>query len=265
MPMPLVDAVITAGGIPKPDEPLYPLTQGKSKALLDIAGQPMIQWVLDALSEAQAIRRVVVMGLDGGAAPLHCRKTISFLPNQGSMLANVKTGVQWVVDQDAAARYALIVSSDVPTITPTVLDWIVENSLQTDHEVYYSIISQTAMERRFPGSHRSYFHFKEGTFTGGDVTLVATRLLTHVPREMNDLIEARKSIFRQASIIGFDTLLLLALRRLSVNDVERVCRQRLHVPGRAIICPHAEAGMDVDKPWQYELVKRDLESRGQTR
>src|SRR3972149_4313418 len=67
--MPAVDAIVIAGGIPKPDEPLYPLTQGKSKALLDIAGQPMIQWVLDALSEAQTIRRVVVIGLEDDQFP----------------------------------------------------------------------------------------------------------------------------------------------------------------------------------------------------
>lgn len=259
--MPAIDAILIAGGIPKPDEPLYPLTQGKSKALLEIAGQPMIQWVLDALGEAQSIRRVVVVGLDEHDVPLHCQKTLSFLPNLGGMLPNVTSGVQWVVDQDASAQYALIVSSDVPTITGVVVDWIVENSLQTDHEVHYSLIPKAAMEQRFPGSHRSFFHFKDGAFTGGDVILVATRLLTHVPREMNDLVNARKSIFRQASIIGLDTLLLLATRQLSLKDVERVCGERLHVPGRALVCPYAEAGMDVDKPWQYEMLKRDLEAR----
>ena len=33
-----MDAIVTAGGIPHPDEPLYPYTQGGSKATLDIAG-----------------------------------------------------------------------------------------------------------------------------------------------------------------------------------------------------------------------------------
>ncbi len=262
--MSLVDAIVIAGGIPKPDEPLYPLTQGKSKALLEIAGQPMIQWVLDALGEAQTIRRVVVMGLSAGDVPLRCRKTISYLPNQGSMLTNIEAGVRWIIGQDGAAQYALIVSSDIPTLTPAALDWIVQTSLQTEYDAYYPLIPQAEMERRFPDSRRSYFHFKDGTFTGGDVPLVATRLITHVPREMKDLIEARKNIFRQASLIGLDTLLLFAARQLSTEDVARVCSRRLHVSARVLICPHAESGMDVDKPAQYELVKRDLESRRKT-
>jgi GTP:adenosylcobinamide-phosphate guanylyltransferase len=259
--MPLVDAIVIAGGIPKPDEPLYPLTQGKSKALLEIAGQPMVQWVLDALSEAQTLRRVVVMGLTEGDAPLRCRKTISYLPNQDSMLANIEAGMRWVIGQDGSAQHALVVSSDIPTLTSAALDWIVEASLQTDHEAYYTVIPKAEMERRFPGSRRSYFYFKDGTFTGGDVNLLATRLLTRVPPQMRALIEARKNIFKQASIIGLDTLLLFAARRLSTEDVARICSRRLNVTARVLICPHAEAGMDVDKPAQYELVKRDLESR----
>jgi len=258
-----MDAIVTAGGIPQPGEPLYEYTQGKSKAMLDVAGKPMIQWVLDALCDAEKIRNIVVIGLPEDSG-LKCRKLAAFLPNQGGMLPNVTSGVQWVVDQDASAQYALIVSSDVPAITAAVVDWIVENSLQTDHEVHYSLIPRAAMEQRFPGSRRSFFYFKDGAFTGGDVILVATRLLTHVPREMTDLVGARKSIFRQASIIGLNTLLLLVARQLSLKDVERVCHERLHVPGRALVCPYAEAGMDVDKPAQYELLKRDLESRGQT-
>ena len=37
--MPIIDAVVMAGGVPGPDEPLYPLTQGRPKALLPLAGR----------------------------------------------------------------------------------------------------------------------------------------------------------------------------------------------------------------------------------
>ena len=47
-----MDAIVTAGGIPQPGEPLYEYTLGASKAMLDVVGKPMIQWVLDALEGA---------------------------------------------------------------------------------------------------------------------------------------------------------------------------------------------------------------------
>ena len=58
-----MDAILTAGGIPQPEDPLYTYTNGDSKALLDMAGKPMIQWVLDALSDAKHVDNVIVIGL----------------------------------------------------------------------------------------------------------------------------------------------------------------------------------------------------------
>ena len=59
-----MDAVITAGGIPSEKDPLYPYTQGKPKAMVDIAGKPMIQWILDALGNSKDVEHVVLIGLD---------------------------------------------------------------------------------------------------------------------------------------------------------------------------------------------------------
>src|SRR5438045_672479 len=97
--MPLIDALIMAGGVPKPDEPLYSYTQGKSKALLEIAGQPMIQWILDALNSAQTIRRVLIVGLNQNDVSLRCQKPLDFLPNHGGLIENVEAGVKWTVSQ----------------------------------------------------------------------------------------------------------------------------------------------------------------------
>ena len=259
--MPLVDAIVTAGGTPKPGDPLYPLTQGQPKALLDIAGKPMLQWILDALSGAATIRRVVVVGLAEAHPQLECRKTLAFVPDHGSMLANIVAGTQWVLGQDASAVRVLAVSSDIPTITSAIVDWNVETSLQTDHDAYYSVIRQADMERRFPGSKRSYFRLKEGPFTAGDMNMFATRVVQHIPPQMQVLIEARKNVFKQAGVIGYGFLLRFALGQASLELTAQTVGERLGLTGRALICPHAEAGMDVDKPAQYELVKRDLETR----
>jgi CTP:molybdopterin cytidylyltransferase MocA len=260
--MPTIDAVVTAGGIPKPDEPLYPLTQGKSKALLPIGGKPMTQWVLDALGGSAAVRRVVVVGLAPGEAPLNCQKELAYLPNAGSMIGNTEAGVKWILERDPSAQKALIVSSDIPCITPAIVDWMVNTCLSSDHEIYYGLISQADMERRFPGSKRSYFALKEGRFCGSDLIVVSTALVGHYDPAWNEIVGARKNILRQASIVGFDTLLLMLLRQMTMAEAERRAQTRLGVKGRVLVSPYAETGMDVDKPRQYDLVKRDLEARG---
>ncbi|HAE60594.1 MAG TPA: hypothetical protein DCG54_14100, partial [Anaerolineae bacterium] len=88
-----MDAIVVAGGIPLPEDPLYTYTLGNSKALLDIAGKPMVQWVLDALSSAKSIENVIVIGLSAKSG-VTCAKPLHFLPNQGRMLSNIVTGVE---------------------------------------------------------------------------------------------------------------------------------------------------------------------------
>jgi hypothetical protein len=53
----------------------------------------------------------------------------------------------------------------------------------------------------------------------------------------------------------------VALGQMTIPEALRRAKTKLGVNGRVLLLPHAEAGMDVDKPRQYDLVKRDLESR----
>jgi len=263
-----IAAVVTAGGLPKPGDPLYPLTQGRNKALLEIAGKPMLQWVLDALSGAPTIDLVIVIGLPADAQTFTCAKPMQFLPNHGSLIGNVEAGVKAVLarpssgeGQDAGRRHALLVSSDIPTITPAIVDWTVNTALETDHEAFYSLITEADMERRFPGSRRSFFKLKEGRFCGGDMTLIQTALVNSYSPAWNTIVDSRKNVLKQASLIGFGTLFRMALGQLSIAAAEQTTLARLHVRGRVLRCPYAEAGMDIDKPHQFELVQRDLAAR----
>lgn len=58
-----MNAIVTAGGIPQPGDKLYAYSNGDSKALIDVAGKPMVQWALDALGEAKTVDQVIVIGL----------------------------------------------------------------------------------------------------------------------------------------------------------------------------------------------------------
>ncbi len=254
-----MDAVVTAGGIPEPEDLLYPYTQGESKALLKIAGKPMVQWVLDAISQAKTIDRVVLVGLDESSG-VTCQKPISLVPNQGSMLNNIRSGVQEVTRINPQAEYALIVSADIPAITAEMIDWSVNKSLETDDDLYYSVVTREVMESRFPGSKRSFIRLKDMEVCGADMNMVRTAVVTGRDEFWDRLINARKNAFKQASLIGFDTLFLLLFRRLTIKKMVKVVAERIGLKGRALICPYAEVGMDVDKPHQYEILRTDLES-----
>ncbi len=255
-----MDAIVIAGGIPKPDEPLYPYTQGKPKSLVDVAGRPMAQWVFDALGQAETIDQVVVMGIDAEAG-LKCDKVKLYLPDEGSILANIFAGVKKVREINPNVHHVAIVSADIPAILPEHINWVVKTAMQTDEDVYYNIITRQVMEGRFPGSKRSYTHLKDMDVCGGDLNVVRAMTVTENNELWDKIISARKNVFKQAALVGYGTLLLLLLRQVTLDGAVARVIKRVNLTGRALVCPYAEIGMDVDKPHQLEIMRADLARR----
>jgi GTP:adenosylcobinamide-phosphate guanylyltransferase len=254
-----MDALVIAGGIPAPEDPLFPYTQGKGKALVDVAGKPMTQWVLDALSGARRVERVVVAGLPADCG-LFCSKPTTFLPDLGSMLSNVKTGLETILATNPHGQHALIVSCDIPAITPEMVDWRVHVIEEAGSDLDYAVVKRDVMERRFPGSRRSYTRLKDVEVCGADMNGVRLEVATDESLWAR-IIEARKSAVKQAALLGFDVLFLLLTRRMTLAEAEDKVSRRLHLKGHACLAPYAEIGMDVDKPFQLELMRRDLTGR----
>ncbi len=255
-----LNAIITAGGIPLPEDPLYEYANGDSKALLDIGGKPMVQWVLDALGEARQVKNIVLVGLSAKSG-LACAKPLYYIGNQGRMLDNIRAGAAKVHELDPKAEHTLIVSSDIPAIKSEMVDWVIETSMQTNDDIYYNVIQREVMEARFPGSKRTYTHLKDMDVCGGDLNVGRISAILDEEGLWTQIIANRKSPLKQAAIIGFGTFFGLLTRQISLEDaVERVTH-RLEITGRALICPYAEIGMDVDKPVQLELMRKELKPK----
>jgi GTP:adenosylcobinamide-phosphate guanylyltransferase len=252
-----MDAIVTAGGIPRPEDPLYPYSNGNSKALIDVAGKPMVQWVLDALGGAKKVDNVIVVGLSAKSG-VTCKKPLYYVSNQGRMLANIVAGVNKTLELNKKNKYVLIVSSDIPAIKPEMVDWLINTCMETKDDLYYGVCSRDVMEARFPDSKRTYTHLKDMDVCGADMNITHVRMATEHLDLWESLIGSRKSPLRQAGIIGLGTLFALFTRRLTLEDaVRRVC-ERIGVKGRAIVWSQAEPCMDVDKPSQLELLRTDL-------
>lgn len=255
-----MDAIITAGGIPKPGEPLYEYAHGSSKALIDIAGKPMIQWILDALGEAKKVDNVIIIGLTPKSG-LTCKKPVHYVSNQGRMLANITAGVNKSLELNPKTEYVLLVSSDIPAIKGEMVDWLVKTAMQTKDELYYGVCPRAVMETRFPESKRTYTRLKDMEVCGADVNIIHVSMVTDHLDTWEKLIGNRKSPLRQAAVIGLDTLYQLWRRQFTLQGLVERASQRIGIKGRAIIWDQAEPCMDVDKPHQLELMRRELAAK----
>jgi len=252
-----MDAIVTAGGIPQSNDPLYPYSNGDSKGLIDIAGKPMVQWVLDALGESKKVDNVIVIGLTSKSG-LTCKKPVHYVSNQGRMLANIVAGVNKSMELNQKSEYVLIVSSDIPTLKGEMVDWLVKTAMETKDDIYYGVCTQAVMEARFPTSHRTYTKLKDMQVCGADVNIIHVNQVTEHLDTWEALIGNRKSPLRSAAVIGWDTLFQLFTRQLTLQGMVERASERIGVKGRAIIWDKAEPCMDVDKPHQLEIMREDL-------
>lgn len=256
-----MDAIVTAGGVPLPEEPLYAATQGNPKALVDVAGKPMVQWVLDALSESKSVDNVVIVGLTEKSG-LKCGKKMYFVSNQGKMVENLQAGAHKVLEVNKQAEYVLIVSSDIPAIKGEMVDWLVDTAMETKLDVYYNVIPREVMEKRFPGSKRTWTKLKGLEICGGDMSVGRIKTIVADDTDMwTKITNSRKSPLKQAALIGFNTAFLLLTGGLTLQKAETNIMTRLNITGKAIVCPYAEVGMDVDKPHQLEIMRADLKKQ----
>lgn len=252
-----MNAIVTAGGIPQPGDKLYAYSNGDSKALIDIAGKPMVQWILDALGEAKNIDQVIVIGLSA-KSELTCKKPLHFVSNQGRMLANIVTGVNKSLELNPKGEYVMLVSSDIPALKGDMVDWLVKTTMQTQDDLYYGVCPREVMEARYPTSNRTYTKLKDMEVCGSDINVIHVSMTTEHLDTWEQLIGNRKSPLRQAGVIGIDTLIQLAFKQFTLQGLVERASQRIGIKGRAIIWDRAEPCMDVDKPHQLELMREDF-------
>jgi GTP:adenosylcobinamide-phosphate guanylyltransferase len=255
-----VYVVVTAGGTPQADDPLYPYTQGKPKAMLEIHGKPMVQWVLDALCGSKMVEGVVMIGLTEDIG-LIASKPLWCIFNRDSMIENLLAGIIKIMEIDPSATRALLASSDIPGITPEMVDWEIETCMGFDVDLCYTVVKREVIEARYPGSRRTFTKLKDTEVCGGDLNVVHTSVATANREIWEKLVASRKNPIKQAAILGYDTLLLMLLRMITLEDAVVKVTTRLNMTGKAIICPYAEIAMDVDKPHQLEMMQVDLADR----
>ena len=255
-----MDCVITAGGLPKPDDPLYAYTQGKTKALLDMGGRTMLERVVDALQAAKHVDDIVVVGL-GSDLGMTFQRPVFHLPDQGSLVGNVIGGIHFLKERKPDLEMVVISSSDIPTITGSIVDKFVSSCEPFDKAIYYNFVDEPTMEARFPGSNRTFVKLKGVAVAGGDLILAHSDLAESHHDLWQALTQGRKHAWKLASLVGIRFLLKFLFRQVGLTDIDQKVLQSIGRPSQSMLTPFAELAMDADKPHQVDLLRQEFEGK----
>jgi CTP:molybdopterin cytidylyltransferase MocA len=255
-----MDAVITAGGITLPSDPLYAVTGLEKKALIPLSGKPMVRWVVDALWNSGLIERIAVVGLEPdeisfGDAPVY------FADSAGGLIDNVLTGLETIRKVNPGVKKIMLCSSDIPLITPDIVRGFVEECGAQDADAYYAVVEKSVMEARFPGSRRTFVPFKGGRYSGGDAFLFDVAATKGDVKIFRSLTSSRKNYLEQVRVFGYRYVVKFLLRQMTVHEAAQEGSKRFNLNARVISTRFAELGMDLDKPHQYKMIKAELEKR----
>ncbi|MGE5484189.1 MAG: NTP transferase domain-containing protein [Ignavibacteriales bacterium] len=246
-----VDAVVLAGRAN--DGKLHDADPAEWEALIEVAGKPMLQYVLDALDRSGLVDRIAVVappGVDGGVTSGKAR----FVPPGGSMVDNVMRGFAAL----GGDGKTLVATSDIPLITPEVVDGFIRECGAIDLDFYYPVVRQEVMEARYPGVRRTYAGMKEGQFTGGNMFLVDMKIADKLRKTLEFLVENRKKPLKMAAVLGVPFLLKMVFKRLSIPEAERKAGSLYSLNAKAVITAFPEIGFDVDKPSDLSLCRSVL-------
>ncbi|NPV44783.1 Bifunctional protein GlmU [Koleobacter methoxysyntrophicus] len=246
----MVNAIILAGDQGKGKLRNY----SPNKALLNINGKYMVEYIVDAVNMVEEINRAVIVGPGSQLAPLVRGKVEKIIPCTDSIIRNALLGVEYLRDDSRV----LILSCDIPMITPEAVEDFLIKTKHAEADLYYPIITKEANEKKYPGVKRTYVKLKEGVFTGGNIFLVNPGIIKKTLHKAEAILANRKKPFKLAVILGWDFVIKLLLGKLVIPELEKRVSELLGIKAVAVVSDYAEIGTDVDKPSDFILAQKVL-------
>jgi len=233
------------------------LAGGKEKrALLELGGKPLLSYVLEALLASPHIDRIFVVG-DG--LPLPDNERIASIPEGKDFIANLIKGVE-----RCQGEYVLVVSADLPFLTPDVIGKFIEKALPLKADFAYPTVKREVFQEKAPNIDKTFVTLREGHFAGGNVVLLSKDFILTRRATIEKAYEIRKSPLKIAFFLGLDFLLRFLLQQvgipaLSLSQVEALMSRALKGKIRSVLVdfPHLSADIDDenDLRWALERLK----------
>ena len=246
-----IDSVVLAG---RPNTgKLSSVSNEPLEANIEIAGRPMVSYVLAALSGVPDVSKVLLVGPKDGLGRYESDRIVVVEPGE-DLIENIRIGLE-----KASTEYVLVCSSDIPLITSDILADFLEKCISIGVDFVYPVSRKEDCEARYPGVKRTYVKLKDGTFTGGNVFFVRKAIVDNAWPMVEKMVTYRKSPLKMASFLGFGLLLRIALGLSGVQEIENHVGKLLGITCKALIGASPEMSVDVDKPLDLEICRLVLE------
>jgi len=244
-------------------DPLAAIQGVGHRALLEVAGVPMLLRVLRSLEATAGVGRLRV-SIDDPAA-LDSVPELKARVNAGQLAPHrsLASPSRSVLDALAAHTDApvLVTTADHALLTPEMAEHFLTRASALEAHVCVGVVAQGVVEARFPAVPRTWLPFRDARYTGANLFVFRTPQALRAVEFWIRAESFRKKPWRIASTFGPLSLLLFALRRLTLDAALARASKAIGCRIEAVRLPFAEAAVDVDRPSDLALAERVLSER----
>jgi len=227
------------------------------KALIPVAGEPMVKRPVRALLASGRIGRVIVLS----QAPERIAQALGGDPRVtvGKSDATI-AGTMLALCSDRSVDWPLLVTTaDHALLDAATVDEFLSAADAAD--IAIGVVERDALSRRLPGTKRTWLKFKGGAYTGANLFALRSPKVAPAIELWRWAEQDRKKGWRLVALFGPAILLGSALRLLSIDQVFARVGRKLNLIVTAVVLTNPLAGVDVDKVEDHALAEAILGDR----
>jgi GTP:adenosylcobinamide-phosphate guanylyltransferase len=249
-------AIVLAGQRPGID-PLATAFGETYKAVIPVAGVPMLARVACTLLDCLQIGRIIVLGQEPNAL-------IPILPNDPRLSvqqssAGISASIEAVAGGPDAPWPVLVTSADHPLLTPQMVTEFIAGAQGSD--VSIAMVEKATMDAAYPENRRTWRRFKGGAYSGANLFALQSDKARPALQLWAEAEADRKK--QLGLLMHFGPLLALRAitRTITLEAGLAAAGRRLGLSAKPVILSQAEAAIDVDKLSDHVLVEAILNAR----
>lgn len=249
-------AVLLAGSRPKGD-PLAQSMMVGHKALIEVAGEPMVLRPLTALLQHPRIAEIIVLTQD----PDDLR---SVLPQDERIVlraskATIAASLAELVNHMVARFPILVTTADHVLLDGQMISEFTDKADGADLAI--GVVERSLLVGRFPESKRTWIGFRAGSYTGANLFALGSRKVLPAVNRWRSVEQDRKKGWRVLSALGPALLLGAVLKLRTIEQSAAAVGRKLGMIIRPVALSNPLAGIDVDKTDDLHLVEAILDGR----
>ncbi|MDQ4088438.1 MAG: NTP transferase domain-containing protein [Pseudomonadota bacterium] len=244
---------------------LDPLAQAggvSHKCFIDIAGEPMLRRVVEAVLQSGRVGRTIV-AIEPGVID-EAKAILAGLPGA--------EGIEYVASRENIGTSVSAIAA--PELLPLVIT-TGDNALHTAEMVRFFCEALDDLEadgaigltparyvlEKYPEGNRAFHRFRDGAYSSCNIYALLTPRALEGPRIFNSGGQFGKKPRRLIGAFGLVAFLLYKSRLLKLSTFLAFLSRTLRMKTAPVLMPYAEGPIDVDRMQDWQLANRIVAAR----